>query len=438
MSPVTDVDRTRETSAWATRPFRRLWLASGLAALAGEMTELGIPLFALLALSADPVELSMLRTAQFAPFLLLTLWLGVVVDRMRRRPLLVTAGAARGVLLVVLAATAVVAPPFWVAVAIVFLIGAFTVVHQLADFAFVPSVVSPARLADANAKLSATESASTIAGNGVAGAVVQLLSAPLALIVNGATFLASAVLIGTVRSTETRAVRHPDEESHVLRDIREGFGALWRNRTLRALVAEAATWNLFNEVFMLAFTVTLVTSGDFGDSGALALGLILVAGGTGAFVGAWCSAWATRRFGYGRSLIVTLILGNAAPLLVSLPMGHGPAALVVFGIAFLVSGLGIGVANSQSVTIRQLVTEPTMRGRVNSGYRLISWGMLAVGAGLAGVVIAYAGTAVAMLVGAAGMASATLWVLCSPVRRMRTLTDVEQARRRTRRGAVDG
>lgn len=410
---------TKVTSAWANRDYRRVWGASTAGAVGGEIGELALPVLALVTLGASAQELSWVRTATFLPYLLLTLWLGVLVDNRRRRPLMIGAELGRAGLLLtvgVLALTGQLTVPLLVAAT--FAVGALAVLHMLADFSFLPHVVTPKQLPDANARITATQSAVGIGGSGLGGALVQAVTAPVAVLVNAATHLVSALLLRRVRLAEPEV---EPSEGGTLAQAKEGLVTMLRHRVVRALAAEATVWNLGNEVFMLALTVAVV--GGRSD-GPLALGLVLMAGGVGAFLGAGLSARLTGWAGYGRSLVVSMLLGNTAPLVGVLLSGSTSLrSLVVLAVAFLVSGLGIGVANSQAVTVRQLAVPARLRGRVNSAYRLLSWGALSVGALVAGVLVTVWGAWPTALAGTVLMAVATLPVALSPVRGMRDLDD---------------
>ena len=122
-------------------------------------------------------------------------------------------------------------------------------------------------------------------------------------------------------------------------------------------------------------------------------------------------------------LTVTLAMGNTVPLLAVFAGAAGSWAAALLGAVFLVVGLGVGVANSHAITVRQLATPDQLRGRVNSAYRLISWGAIPVGASLGGVAAAALGAWTAMVIGGLGVAAATLWVLSSPVPRLNQVRD---------------
>ncbi|SDE08362.1 MFS transporter [Auraticoccus monumenti] len=412
---------TKVTNAWQVPRFRRVWGAGAAAGLGAEIGELAIPVLAVVTLGASAAELSWVRAALLLPYLLLTLWLGVLVDRLPRRPLLVLADLARGVLLL---AVCVLALGGWltipVLVAAAALIGSLTVLYALADFSFLPEVVPEGALIDANAKITATQSVIGVAGNGVGGLLVQVLTAPVALVLNALGYLASGALIASVRVPDSRPARRG--RSSVLAEARAGTGHLLRHPVLRVLVAEAALWNLGNEVLMIALVVLLLHELALGP---LVLGLVLMATGTGAFVGSLYSRRLTARFGYGRSLVASLLLGNSAPLVgVLLLQLGGWVGIALLAGTFLVSGSGIGIANSQAVSLRQLAVPGELRGRVNAGYRLVSWGALSIGAIGGGVLTTATGPLTAALVGTAAMALATVPVALSRVRSLVHVEDV--------------
>lgn len=416
---------TKVTNAWEVPRFRRVWGAGAAAGLGAEVGELAIPVLAVATLGASAAELSWVRAALLLPYLLLTLWLGVLVDRLPRRPLLVLADLGRGLLLL---AVCVLALGGWlsipVLVAAAALVGSLTVLYVLADFSFLPEVVPEEALIDANARITATQSVLGVAGNGVGGLLVQLLTAPVALVLNALGYLFSGVLLASVRVPRTRP--RPRSRSSVLAEARAGTAHLLHHPVLRALVAEAALWNLGNEVLMIALVVLLLQELAVG---ALVLGLVLMATGTGAFVGSLCSRRLTVRFGYGRSLVASLVLGNSAPLVgVLLVQLGGGVGIALLAATFLVSGVGIGIANSQAVSLRQLAVPGELRGRVNAGYRLISWGALSVGAVGGGVLTTATGPVTAALTGTVAMALATVPVALSGVRSLADVADVVPVR----------
>lgn len=411
------------TSLWSNPQFRRYWGAGAASTLGGEVGELAIPVLALITLGASAVELSLVRAALLIPFLVLTLWLGVVVDRGRRRPLMIAADVGRGVLLgvvCVLALTGLLTVPLLIIAAA--LLGSFTVLYALAEFAFLPVIVDDDQLLDANARVSATQSAIGIAGAGAGGALIQAVTAPIALGINALGYLFSGALITAIRAREPD---DPPPRSSAFHEARAGLSVLLRNPVLRGLVSEASIWNFGNEIFMISFTILFLQ--EYAVS-PLTFGLVLMSGGIGAFLGSLSSRRLTDRFGYGRSLIAALVLGNTAPIIGILCAGTASLPTnIAMAVAFLVSGIGIGIANSQAVSIRQLAVAPAIRGRVNAAYRLASWGFLALGALAGGLLVTLAGAWPTALIGAGVMAVATIPVAASPARSVVSIRDLVEA-----------
>lgn len=404
-----------EVSAWSAPDFRTLWRASAVSATGTEIGEIALPVLALVVLQASAVELSVVRAAQLLPFLILPLALGVLVERRPQRRLMVQADLVRGIVLLLVAALALTGALTVPALAVfVAVIGAGTVLYSLADFSYLPRLLTPEQLPDGNARLTATQSALSVGGQGVGGALVQAVTAPWAVVVNGAAYLASGLFLRTISTPDHRS--QPAAGSSVGLAW-GGVRTLWRHKQVRALAAEATIWNLGNEVLMLSISILVIRTYSLGP---LVLGLILMAGGVGAFIGSMFSARLTRTVGYGRGLIAALVLGNSAPLAVITFTTGTSYQVILLGAAFLMSGLGIGVANSQAVTVRQLSVPEHLRSRVNAAYRLLSWGALAFGALGAGLLNTTVGAHPAAVVGAAVMASATIPVALSPVRAMQT------------------
>ncbi|MBO0926261.1 MFS transporter [Cellulomonas sp. zg-ZUI199] len=412
---------TTVTSAWRVPAFRRVWGAGAFSGLGAEIGELAVPVLAVVTLGASASELSFVRAALLTPYLVLTLALGVLVDRVRRRPLMIGADLARGLLLVAVCALAVsgrlTVPMLVVAAA---LIGSLTVLYTLADFSFLPLVVEDSALIDANARITATQSVIGVAGSGAGGLLVQALTAPIAIALNALGYLLSGALLAHVRVSEPRRPSAPRDSA--LAELKVGLAALSQHRILRALVAEAGLWNFGNEIVLLALTVLVLQTFGWGP---VVLGTVIMAVGVGAAIGSALSQRLTLRFGYGRSLVVAMLVGNTAPLVgvVGVREPSWPA-LAGLTVAFVVSGVGIGVANSQAVSLRQLAVAPELRGRVNATYRLASWGSLSLGALVGGVLVTSLGPWLAAVIGALPMALASLPVVASPVRRMRRIEEV--------------
>jgi MFS family permease len=417
-------DRVREGEpAWRQRDFRRLFAGATVSWFGSEISELAIPLLVILTLDASEAEVGLVRTAQFLPFLLFTLHAGVLVDRVRRRSLMVTADFGRFVLIgaipVLIWSGVDRVEPLYL---LVFAAGALTVVHQLADIAYLPLLVGRGRLMKANSALAASRSAAELSGQGVGGLLVAGFTAPVAVLVDAVSYLFSGLAVASIRHRETRPTSaDAARQRRVGTDIAEGLRLVGRSRHLRALVGEAGTFNLAYQVFSIGLLLWLAR--DLRMSAAL-IGLVISAGGVGAFAGAALGARLSGRYGFGPTMLVTMAIGNAAPVAVAAITRPGADTVVLLAAIFVVMGFGIALANVHNVTLRQSAVPDRLQGRVNAAYRLVSWGVIPVGTAFGGYLAGEVGSRAATLVGAVGVASATLWVALSPIPRLREAPSV--------------
>ena len=435
MKPVTEevtADHERPAPAWSSRNFRRLWRGSAASTLGSEVAEIALPLFALVTLSASAAQASTLRVAQFLPFLLATVPVGLLVDRFRHSRLRLMVGADLGrallvALLPVAAWTGTASMPTLYVV--VFAAAVLTVIYQIADFAVLPKIVSEGQIVDANGKLAATQSAAEIGGRGIGALLVQALSAPVALLLNAGGYLLSAISLSRIRlnaPTAQPADDQPAVRASARPDLLRGIRFTVRQRFVRPLLGEATTFNLFNEILLLGLMLYAVREADLSP---VAIGAVFTAGGIGSFAGAWFGARFTARFGYGRVLLVTLALGNGAPLgvLLANQTGSRSGLLALLCSIFVVMGLGIGIANVHAVSLRQAATPEALRGQVNAAYRLVSWGAIPVGAAIGGVIATQSDPFTAMVTGAIGVSVSTLWVALSAVPALRSIHDAARS-----------
>lgn len=371
----------------------------------------------MLVLHAPAADLGRLAAASAAPAVLVGLIAGPRLDRHRRRPVMIGADLGRAALLLIIPIAAVahrlvMAELYLVAA----LVGAASVLFDMADHAYLPSLVDRQHLVAANARLSATDSTAEIGGPALAGVLVSLLTAPIAIAVNAVTYLASAVILATIRHPEAappRAAAAPNWRS----DLLGGFRALIAEPLIRPLFLTSVTSALFGAFFFALYTFFAVTTLRLTPA---MLGVTIAVGGVGALVGASLAAWLGRRLGIGRPLILAGLLEAAFTLLIPLA-GGGPARAMAMLMAGQLFGDALGTAFLiHAVSLRQAVLPGEVLGRVA--------GAFAAGAGLATVIGALIGGALGGWIGArdtlfissAGLALAPLWCLASPIWRLKT------------------
>ena len=244
---------------WRDRDFVRFWAGESVSLVGSQITALALPFMAVLVLGASPAQMGLLGALGFLPFLVVTLPAGAWIDRHRRRPTLIVANLARAALI----ATIPLAALFGVLrmellYVIAFAVGVLTVAFDVAYLAYVPSLVSRERLTTANGRLLASASAAEMGGPGLAGLLISLVGAPLALAVDAASYVVSAVsLIGISREEPAPPPEAPGRRDLVA-EIREGLRVTFGSPLLRAVAAEAATYNglyqMIEVLILLYFT----------------------------------------------------------------------------------------------------------------------------------------------------------------------------------------
>jgi MFS family permease len=398
---------------WRHADFRRLWAAQSASLFGSEITALALPLMAVLLLDASPVQMGLLAAAGTVPFLLCSLPAGVWIDRRQRRPVLIAADIARTALLLSIPLMA------WLGIlrieqlyAMTFVVGVLGVFFEVAHYAYVPSLVGRGSVVEGNSKLQISYSAAEAGGPGIAGLLVQFLSAPGAIVVDAVSFLVSAVLL---RRIETPEPPVDTRTSHgARRDVEDGLRALLGHRLLRPIVLASITESIFVKgiaaIFVLYATRELEIS-------PVMLGVILAVGGIGAIPGALLSTPAARRFGVGPTIIGGWLIAMAAWLLI--PLATGPLAVPVLAASMLLGGVAGTIVNVQQWSLRQLVTPDALQGRVTASHRFLVYGAYPLGALLGGWLGATLGLRTAIALCALGALAAPVWVAISPLRRLR-------------------
>lgn len=403
--------------------FMRMWAGETISMFGSQITYVAIPLTAVLVLHAQPGEMGILQAAGFAPFLLLTLFAGVWVDRNRRRPILVLANAGRALLLALVPLSALFG---WLSMAQLFvislLVGSLTVFFELAYQSYLPTLVNKDELVEGNSKLQTSASVSSIGGPGIAGLLMEVLSAPFALLADAVSFLVSAYMLLRIRKVEPEPPRL-HERGSFQREMREGISIVFKNPYLRVFALEAASYNFFWNLMEAVYILYAVR--ELGAS-PLVIGLVFSLGSIGSLVGALIAGGWANRFGIGRAITWSMALACVSTLLIPLA-GDGVLGPWLVGTSFFMGGLGVTVSVIHVVSLRQTVTPGHLLGRMNGSYRFITWGVIPVGALLGGYLGEVLGLRAALAVGAAGMSVAWLWVLFSPVPRLRDLSDLQAA-----------
>ncbi|MFP3991828.1 MFS transporter [Streptomyces sp. E11-3] len=408
-------------SLWHVPDFRALFTASALSQLGSNIGYVAVPLIAVSALDAGAGQVGLLAALSTAAFLLIGLPAGAWVDRMRHRRVLIAADLVRAALF------ASVPVAWWLGTltlgqlyAVVLLNGCATVFFDVGSQSVLPHLVGQDDLVRANAALVSLHAVGNVAGRGAGGGLVQLLTAPLAVVATAVSYVGSALRLTGIPKTPA-PTPHAERPPRLGAEIAEGLRHVLGNPELRALALGAALTNfgaqLVNTLLPVLFARELGLP-------AGVLGLYWAVGGVGAFLGARCARRLAGRFGLGRTLGFAGLCTAPAALLVPL-VGGGPW-LYPAGIGWLLVTFKVGCDNVLAVSLRQRLTPGPLLGRMNATFRFVLTGALAVGSAAAGVIGEFAGVRTALWAGGVCMALAFLPVLLSPVRNRRDLPGQDQ------------
>ncbi|MDP1599321.1 MFS transporter [Phenylobacterium sp.] len=395
--------------------FRKLWAAQTVSAFGARITREGLPIMAVTTLGASAATLGVLAAVASGAALAAALATGGLIDRHRRRPLLIGADLLRAAVLITIPISAglgVLTLPQVLAAAA--LVAAASVVFDIASHSYLPSIIGKAELVEGNSRLAATESVAEVGGPALAGLLFQWLSAPIAVAANAVTYLVSAGFLATIRNPEAAPAESPPD--HWTRDVTQGFRLAWSDPHMRPLLLMTAAQGLFGGVFSALYVLFAVRT--LGLTPAM-LGLAIGAGGVGALAGAVIAPRLSHRLGQGRAIIVA-IAGAALAVLITpfapaAPVA-GLAALIVsqvIGDAFAVAG---GVLTA---SLRQTLLPQAVLGRVAGAFHASAGAMSVIGALGGGLLGQAIGPRAALLIAALGFLIPALIAVLSPLRDLR-------------------
>ncbi|GGU41995.1 MFS transporter [Nocardioides albus] len=354
-----------------------------------------------------------MNAARVLPYAFLGLFAGVLVDRVRRKPLLIWSNAAQAVALLAI-------PVLWLAdalslvavAAVLFVVGALSVLEIAARQSFLPRLVPKSALLSANARIDQGDTVAMTSGPALGGGMVALIGAPFAVLADVLTCALGAIMNARLRVEEPPLPRRPSTPSQVLEDIRVGVRYIYRHRTIAPHATSTHIWFIANAMALTAFAPFALREMGLG---AVAFGVVLAFTGVGGLIGALLAVKAGFRLGAGGA---TLLGFTAAPLAWGASALAPPTAvgIVILAGAQVVAGFGMGVANANSLGYRQAVTPDALQGRMNATIRSANRTCAVVGALAGGLVAQLLGLRPALWVAVAIFVIAAAVVFGSPFR----------------------
>jgi predicted MFS family arabinose efflux permease len=410
----------RRSGLLAQPAFLKLWGALTLSVAGGQVSAVALPLTAALWLGAAPAEMGALAALRWAPYLLFGLLVGVWLDRVRRRPVLIWTHVGRAALLGTIPAAALLGVlRIELLYVVAFAVGTLMLFSDVAYQSVLPALVPTDRLVEANARVEQSRSLAQIAGPGAGGALVELLTAPIALAFDGLAFAVGAVLVGLIGTPE--APPRPAAPRDVRAELVEGVRWVFGHPLLRAIQTTSMTFICANSVWSAVYVLYLTRERGLAP---VTIGLLTAAAGPAGLLGAALTPRIVARLGLGPTIVSCYGLAGGATLLLPASAAVPWAALPLLFAAQLGFGFGLAIG-SPELALRQSVTPARLLGRTNATMRSLNWSTVTVGSLIGGALGEALGLAPTMLVGAALSAASAIPLALSPVGRVRRLGPVD-------------
>jgi MFS family permease len=408
--------------------FVNLWGAATVSTFGSLVTRTALPFTAILLLDASPSAIGVLRVAELLPGFVFGLIAGAWVDRLRRKPIMIATDLGRALLIATIPVAAFLG---WLGLGHLYVIAALasvlSVFFDVAYQSFLPSLVKNDELVEANSKLSAAMSVAEASAFSSAGWLIQLLSAPVAMLVDGLTFIASAGLVARIREPELQVELSPAESRpSIARDVMEGLRAVWRQPILRGMVVAGLAQNL---AFGLVGTVFLLyVNQEVGFAPGI-LGMIFAIGGVSSFLGAMI-AGRLPRVGIGAVMVASLLLAAVGEAFIPLATTANAIGVLFLVGQQIVADSALTVYDINQVSLRQAIAPAHVLGRINASVRVTEIGAVLLGTVIAGYIGETVGLRETLWVGVGLSLLAAVALALSPVRAVRRIPEmpVEVAR----------
>jgi hypothetical protein len=432
----------QKETLWQNGNFLKLWTSETISQFGSQFTGLALPLTAIIILGAKSVEVGILNFAGSVPWLIFGLIAGVWIDRHRKQRIMVTSNILRGSLLALIPITAVLGIiaklglPFLYGIS--FCVGFLQVFFDITYQSYLPSLVRRNQLVEGNRNLQASASTAQVAGPTIAGIIISIVTAPIAIVFDACSFFASAFALGRIDHEEV--IDQEIVKPSVLADIREGLRVVFNNRMLRMIAGCTGTSNFFGTALGTLFLLYLIQPSPAGlgvseNLAGVTAGIIFSVASIGALVGVVLAAKVARSIGVGPAIIGSIFIATigsipyylsgsltVSPLLTLSGFSVNWSMLAIMGGQFI-SFIGTVVYNVNQVSLRQAIVPLRLQGRMNATMRFLVWGTIPLGAISGGILGEFLGLRTAIGIAILGGSLSFLWVLLSPVRSLKSIPE---------------
>ena len=418
ITEVTSGAPDRAGGVLGNRDFARLFAGETISQIGSQVTQFTMPLVAIITLHASAFQVGVLNALKFVPVIVVAIFAGVWLDRSRRRPIMIMCALGNAVLIGLVPLSSVTG---FLSIGLLYVVitlsGGLTVIFDVGALSYVPFLVDRDHLTESNSKLQASTAFAGIAGPGLAGLIVGLITAPITLSIDAVSYLFSAGGILTISKREPVPEKQAERTS-IRQSLAEGFRAVYGTKLLRILLGQSAVLNVgfgaVSTMFVIYGVRVLHLSPD-------RLGVAIGALAAGALFGSLLAARVQRALGMSKMMGLAIILVCASPILLLIPRNASYLSMVFLVAGWLGHGFGISMWNVNTITLRQVLTPNRLLARMNATYRMMLFGALPVGAFLAGVLGSTVGLWHAMLISVIALTLPIAWLTFSPVFRLKEM-----------------
>ena len=396
---------------WKHKDFLKFWTGDTVTQFTGPITNLAVPTIALLLLKVTPLQFGILTALGFIAFPTLGLFVGVWMDRVRRRPVMIVAN------LVQVLALASVPVAYTLDVlgltqlyAVSVVMGTSTLFFDIAYQSYLPSLVDREDIVEGNQKLQMSASAAEVVGPTVASGLMSLVGAAMSLAADSFGTLFSVFTLAIIGKPEPKPERRTVEgQSPFFAEMKEGIRVITGNKLLWTQAGCTSTSNLGSNMFFVAFFLyayrVLGISKDV-------IGIPFSIGAVGFLVGVLVSSSVTEKLGLGRAIALSVACSFGSLIVL---LAHGTFRLLIIGVALFIISIGNPIYNINQVSLRQIITPNRLQGRMNATMRTIVWGTIPVGSFLGGIFSASLGIVPTLIIGSLISGASFLWIVLGPI-----------------------
>jgi MFS family permease len=378
--------------------YRKLLIGQSVSMFGSQITYFTLPLIASVTLSSSSSEVGFLRAAEYLPALLIGLFIGVYVDSHNKKMIMLLSDLARSLLLLLI-------PILWyfdllniyILAGLGFLIGLFSLNFDIAYMSFLPKILKREKLIKANSYFELSYSISMMSGPALAGLLVQVLTAPIAIVIDAFSFLFSAFFVKGIQYKEEIKREKILNFNNVVSDLKEGISFVLNEKFLRLFLLTSGSTNLIN-TFLFPIYIVFVTQILKFD--AYLIGILFSFGGIGAILGSTVCKVLTERFGQGNIIFATVFFTMITSIIVPFVTNNSVTSLIVLAVLQFIQGLAVTIRNISQVSIRMILTPNELQGRMNSSFRFVLYGVVPVGSILGGLSGDLIGIRISLFLGA--------------------------------------